>query len=89
MKITITRRDGQGNKSEYQKRRKKGEFQQSFLKLHNTLTKNNKKTNENEEHDKVEKDKLNHFKQSTRCETDNIEIHNNKTNNTQDNPFKK
>ena len=43
MKITITRREGQGNKSEHRKRRKKGEFQESFLKLHNTLTKNNKK----------------------------------------------
>ena len=36
MKITITRRDGHGTKSVHSKRRKKGEYNESFLTYHNT-----------------------------------------------------
>ena len=43
LKITITRRDGQGTKSQHSMRRTKGEFHESFLTYHNTL-KNKKET---------------------------------------------
>ena len=46
MKITITRRDGHGTKSVHSKRRKKGEYNESFLTYHNTLK---TKTNTNDE----------------------------------------
>ena len=41
MKITITRRDGHGTKSVHSKRRKKGEYNESFLTYHNTSHKKN------------------------------------------------
>lgn len=37
MKIIITRRDGQGTKSDHEKQRKTVKFQESFLSFYNTL----------------------------------------------------
>ena len=77
MKITITRRDGHGTKSDHKKRRKKGKFQDSFLSCHNTLKiKHEINTVVKNESDNIHKNKLHHNEVEEKKDTD----HNNTLN---------
>ena len=72
MKITITRRDGHGTKSDHKKRRKKGKFQDSFLSCHNTLKiKHEINTVVKNESDNIHKNKLHHNEVEEKKDTDN------------------